>query len=207
MPQLASDPVFPYNTHELNSLSMLSDRDIRTALETGRLKIEPLGEKAIQPASIDLRLGNSFWVFPAGEEPLDMYKPLVDGVDRQTVIADEFILQPNTFVLATTAERVTMPNDLVARIEGKSSLGRLGLFVHITAGFIDPGFGGNITLELLNVSGRPLKLTAGMKIAQLSLQELSSPAERPYGHPDLGSKYQGQTVATPSLYHLNKSQN
>ncbi len=185
---------------------MLSDRDIRKALDSGRLKIEPLGENAIQPASVDLRLANSFWAFPIDDEPLDMFKPLVEGVDRETIIADEFILEPNTFVLASTAERVTMPDNLVARIEGKSSLGRLGLFVHITAGFIDPGFSGNITLELLNVSGRPLRLIAGMKIAQLSLQELSSPAERPYGHPDLGSKYQGQTVATPSLYHLNKSQ-
>ncbi len=183
---------------------MLSDKDIRAALAANRITIEPLGENAIQPASVDLRLGNSFWIFPAGEEPLDLFKPLIEGVDRQAVIAEEFILQPNTFVLATTNEHVTMPNDLVARIEGKSSLGRLGLFVHITAGFIDPGFSGTITLELLNVSGRALLLRAGMKIAQLSLQELSSPAERPYGHPSLGSKYQGQSAATPSLYHLNK---
>lgn len=185
---------------------MLSDRDIRKALASDKLRIDPLGENAIQPASVDLRLGNSFWVFPVDDEPLDLFKPLIEGVDRQTIVADEYILQPYQFVLATTNERVSMPDDLVARIEGKSSLGRLGLFVHITAGFIDPGFSGNITLELLNVSGRPLKLHAGMKIAQLSLQELSSPAERPYGHPDLGSKYQGQTVATPSLYHLNKHQ-
>ncbi len=186
---------------------MLSDRDIKAALDSGKLKIEPLGnDSAIQPASVDVHLGNSFWVFPAGDEPLDMFKPLVEGLDRQTIVADEFILHPNQFVLATTTERVTLPDSLAARIEGKSSLGRLGLFVHITAGFIDPGFSGRITLELLNVSGRPLRLVAGMKIAQLSFQELSSPAQRPYGHPALGSKYQGQTVATPSLYHLNKSQ-
>lgn len=188
---------------------MLSDRDIKQALATGRLIIKPeIPDNAVQPASIDIHLGNTFWVFPKSAEVFDPFNPITDDTTkREPIVAETFDIHPDQFVLATTTEYVKLDETLAARIEGKSSLGRLGLFVHITAGFIDPGFGGNITLELLNVSGRPLRLHTGMKIAQLSLQELSSPAERPYGHPDLGSKYQGQTVATASLYHLNKSQN
>lgn len=188
---------------------MLSDRDIRKALHNGQLVIEPtIPDNAIQPASVDLHLGDNFWVFPASDEVFDPYNPVVSHEqNREPTVATHFDIQPNQFVLATTTEYVKLGDTLSARIEGKSSLGRLGLFVHITAGFIDPGFGGNITLELLNVSGRPLRLHAGMKIAQLSIQELTSPAERPYGHPDLGSKYQGQKVTTPSLYHLNVTKN
>jgi dCTP deaminase len=186
---------------------MLSDRDIRKALASDELQILPhVPDNAVQPASIDLHLANTFWVFPASEEVFDPFQPIEpDAQKREPVVAETFDIHPGQFVLASTTEHVTLSAALVARIEGKSSLGRLGLFVHITAGFIDPGFSGNITLELLNVSGRPLRLHAGMKIAQLSIQELTSPAERPYGHPDLGSKYQGQTVATPSLYHLNST--
>jgi len=188
---------------------MLSDHDIKEALASGHLIIKPsIPDNAIQPASIDLHLGDSFWVFPPSDEIFDPFNPIADNIaQREPIISQEFDIQPNQFVLATTTEYVKLDETLVARIEGKSSLGRLGLFVHITAGFIDPGFGGTITLELLNVSGRPLRLHAGMKIAQLSIQELISPADRPYGHPELGSKYQGQSVATPSLYHLNTTTN
>ncbi len=184
---------------------MLSDRDIRAALAAGKIKISPsVPDNAVQPASLDLHLANTFWVFPPSNEIFDPRSPITDDSHRTPTITDEFDIYPGQFVLASTTEHVSLGPAHAARIEGKSSLGRLGLFVHITAGFIDPGFAGNITLELLNVSGRPLRLHAGMKIAQLSIQELTSPAERPYGHPELGSKYQGQTVATPSLYHLNK---
>lgn len=180
---------------------ILSDRDIRDAIEHGELRIEPLGENAIQPASVDLHLGNRFIRFDSGWRYL---WPEQDNTDISREIECEAIaIEPGEFVLAETREWVSIPDELVARIEGKSSLARLGLLVHVTAGFVDPGFEGTLTLEIANVNRMPVFLRAGMPIAQLAFMCLTSPAERPYGSPGLGSKYQGQQGPTPSRYHLN----
>ena len=187
---------------------LLSDRDIRSELESGRLVCAPLAESAIQPASIDVRLCNQFRVFINHRHAyIDVREPQADLTELEVIQSDEpFVLHPSEFVLASTVELVKIPNYLVARVEGKSSLGRLGLLVHATAGFVDPGFEGRLTLELSNVSSLPIRLYANMKIGQLSFQNLTSPAEHPYGHPALGSRYQGQDLPTASRMYRDFSQ-
>jgi dCTP deaminase len=184
---------------------LLSDRDIRAEVDAGRVVLQPFEPAMVQPSSIDVRLDRFFRVFenhryphidPAAEQP-----DLTRLVETQ---GDEpFILHPGEFVLASTYEVVSLPDDIAARLEGKSSLGRLGLLTHSTAGFIDPGFSGHVTLELSNVATLPITLWPGMKIGQLCFFRLSSPAEHPYGSARHGSRYQGQRGPTPSRSHLN----
>lgn len=186
---------------------ILSDRSIREALRTGRVKIDPLVDGAVQPSSVDLRLDRRFRVFHNHRYPhIDVREPQPDLTELIEVPGDDeaFILHPGEFVLAATLERVRLGDDLVARIEGKSSLGRLGLLVHATAGFVDPGFDGHLTLELSNVATLPIAIYPGMRISQLAFFQLDSPAEHPYGSPDVGSKYQGQSGPTASRYYLNR---
>ena len=179
---------------------VLSDRSIREALVSGRLEIEPLAEDALQPASVDIRLDRQFRVFRNHRDSyIDVREPVEDLTEVETVEDDvPFVLHPGEFVLGSTLERVRLAADLVARVEGKSSLGRLGLLVHATAGYVDPGWDGHLTMELSNVANLPIRLYYGMKIGQLSFLELTTEAERPYGSPELGSKYQGQTGPTAS---------
>jgi dCTP deaminase len=182
---------------------ILSDRDIRAELSAGRIVIDPLGEHAIQPSSVDLRVDASFRVFANHRYPyIDVRTDQPDLTELVEVcIGEPFILHPGEFVLGSTYERVTLPDTLVARLEGKSSLGRLGLLVHATAGFVDPGFSGALTLELSNVSNLPIAIYPRMAIGQVAFFRLSSPAEQPYGVQALGSKYQGQRGPTASRYH------
>ncbi len=184
---------------------LLSDRDIRAEVEAGRVKVEPFTEAMIQPSSVDVRLDRFFRVFE--NHKYSVIDPSIEQVDLTREIAvdadDHFILHPGEFVLASTYEVITLPDDIAGRLEGKSSLGRLGLLTHSTAGFIDPGFSGHITLELSNVANLPVKLFPGMKIGQLCLIKLSSPAEHPYGSALYGSRYQGQRGPTPSKSWLN----
>ena len=184
---------------------LLSDGDIKKELESGRVKVEPFDRAMLQPSSVDVRLDRFFRVFenhkysvidPAAEQP-DLTKAVELKGD------EEFILHPGEFVLASTYEVITLPDDVAGRLEGKSSLGRLGLLTHSTAGFIDPGFSGHITLELSNVANLPVKLYPGMKIGQLCLFRLSSPAENPYGSSKYGSRYQNQRGPTASKSWLN----
>jgi dCTP deaminase len=184
---------------------LLSDRDLRKEVESGRLVLEPFDDVMVQPSSIDVRLDRFFRVFnntrythidPAMQQ--DDLTSLVEPADEEP-----FVLHPGEFVLGSTFELVTLPDDLAGRLEGKSSLGRLGLLTHSTAGFIDPGFSGHITLELSNVANLPITLWPGMKIGQLCLFRLSSSAEHPYGSTQAGSRYQGQRGPTPSRAHLN----
>jgi dCTP deaminase len=179
---------------------VLSDRSIREALADGRLVIDPMGDNAIQPASVDLRLDAHFRVFRNHRQPyIDIREEMPELTEPESIEPDEpFVLHPGEFVLGSTMERVELANDLVARVEGKSSLGRLGLLVHATAGFVDPGWKGHLTLELSNVATLPIRLYYGMKIGQLSFQQLSTAADRPYGHPELKSRYQGQSLPTES---------
>lgn len=183
---------------------LLSDTDIRAAISTGRLSLSPYDPGMVQPASVDVRLDRYFRVFenhryacidPAVDQPV---------LTRLVNVGGEgpFVLHPGEFVLASTLERVTLGDDLAARLEGKSSLGRLGLITHATAGFIDPGFTGHVTLELSCVAALPIKLWPGMRIGQLCLLPLSSPAERPYGSAECGSRYQGQSGPTASRSHI-----
>ena len=184
---------------------ILSDRSIRKALESGRIVIDPLEEGAVQPSSVDLRLGSSFRVFR--NHTLGHIDVKQDLSDLTTLLKadpdDPFILHPGEFVLGATLERVRLADDLVARLEGKSSLGRLGLLIHSTAGFVDPGFDGQLTLELSNVANLPITLYPGMRIGQISFQEMTSPADTPYGSGELGSKYHGQQGPVPSRYWEN----
>jgi dCTP deaminase len=185
---------------------ILSDGTIRRLLAVGRLVIEPLEADQVQPASVDVRLGDTFLVFRNHTaEVIDPREKSADLTDAVTMGDGEaFVLHPGEFVLGTTVEAIGLPDDIVARVEGKSSLGRLGLLIHATAGFVDPGWApGQITLELSNVATLPIKLWPGMKIGQLSFHSLDRPAERPYGHPDLGSKYVGQQGPVASRYELN----
>jgi dCTP deaminase len=182
--------------------AVLSDGTIRRLVDEGRIRIDPWDPQMVQPASVDLKLGPSFRVFHNHRLPaIDLAEP-PQGVTEHVRMEDgqSFVIHPGEFVLGTTAESVEMPDDLVARIEGKSSLGRLGLIVHATAGFVDPGFKGNLTLEITNLTRVPIVLWPGKPIAQLSFMALDRPAERPYGHPDLGSHYHGQVDATESRY-------
>jgi dCTP deaminase len=182
--------------------SVLSDGTIRRLVEEQRIVIDPWDDTAVQPASVDLRLGRSFRVFHNHRvTAIDLRDPPTNLTEQVTIDDDEpFVIHPGEFVLGRTLEYVEIPDDIVARIEGKSSLGRLGLIVHATAGFCDPGFRGTLTLELANLTRVPIMLRAGAKIAQLSFMTLDRAAERPYGHPDLGSHYQAQIEATESRY-------
>lgn len=184
---------------------ILSDRDLRAQLEARRLVVEPLDPEAMQPSSIDLRVGHQFRVFANSRYPyIDVRQPLDQLTELVEASEDEpFILHPGEFVLGSTLETVTLPDDLVARLEGKSSLGRLGLLIHSTAGFVDAGWSGQLTLELSNVANLPITIYPGMRIGQLCVFQLSSPAEKPYGSQEIGSKYHGQTGPTPSRYFRN----
>ncbi len=188
-------------------MSVLSDRDIRAALEAGEIVIRPYDPSDLQPSSVDLHLDRSFRVFRNNRYPfIDVRQKQPDLTELLTVADDEpFILHPGEFVLGQTLEWSELPNDLVARLEGKSSLGRLGLLIHSTAGYVDPGWKGNLTLELSNVANLPIALYYGMKIGQISFFRMTSPVDRPYGSPDLGSKYQGQSEPTASAYHRDFS--
>ncbi|MFC4495819.1 dCTP deaminase [Streptomyces ovatisporus] len=183
---------------------LLSDKDIRAEIDSGRVRIEPYDSAMVQPSSIDVRLDRFFRVFENHRYP--HIDPAVEQADLTRLIeahGDEpFILHPGEFVLASTYEVVTLPDDIASRLEGKSSLGRLGLLTHSTAGFIDPGFSGHVTLELSNVATLPIKLWPGMKIGQLCMFRLTSPAEHPYGSALHGSRYQGQRGPTPSRSYL-----
>ncbi|AQX71958.1 dCTP deaminase [Corynebacterium stationis] len=184
---------------------LLSDKDIRAAIEAGRLGIEPFEPELIQPSSVDVRIDKYFRVF--NNSKYTHIDPKRDMPDLTTEVevpeGESFVLHPGEFVLAATLEKFTLPNDLAGRLEGKSSLGRLGLLTHSTAGFIDPGFSGHITLELSNVANLPITLWPGMKVGQMTMFMMSSPAEVPYGSGALGSKYQGQRGPTPSKSYLN----
>jgi len=184
---------------------LLSDRDILSELDSGRVQLEPLTRDMIQPSSIDVRLDKFFRVFDNHKYPhIDPAADQSDLTREVEVNSDEtFVLHPGEFVLGSTYEVVTLPDDIAARLEGKSSLGRLGLLTHSTAGFIDPGFSGHVTLELANVATLPIKLYPGMKIGQLCFFRLSSAADNPYGSEKYGSRYQGQRGPTPSKSHAN----
>ena len=184
---------------------VLSDSAIRRLVEAGRIGIEPYDPTLMQPSSLDVRVDRLFRVFRNSRYPyIDVKLEQEELTELVEVAADEaFILHPGEFVLGSTLERVTLPDDLVARLEGKSSLGRLGLLIHSTAGFIDPGWDGHVTLELSNVANLPITLYVGMKIGQLSFVQLTEPAANPYGAALLGSKYQGQAGPTPSRYWKN----
>ena len=186
---------------------VLSDRTIRRLLGEGRIGIEPYDETLLQPSSVDVRVDRFFRVFHNARYPFIDVKEPQEELTELVEIADDqpFILHPGEFVLGSTLERIQLPDDLVARLEGKSSLGRLGLLIHSTAGFVDPGWDGHVTLELSNVANLPITIYYGMKIGQLSFVQLSEPAERPYGSDELGSKYQGQRGPTPSRYWQNFS--
>jgi dCTP deaminase len=188
-----------------SSLVILSDRSLREAIAAGRLVIDPLDDDAIQPSSIDVRLDNRFRVFYTARHPyIDVKQPMDDLTELVEVKPDAaFILHPGEFVLGSTLEEVGIPPDLAARLEGKSSLGRLGLMTHSTAGFLDPGFVGHVTLELSNVANLPITLYPGMRIGQIAVFQLTTAAERPYGSRGVGSKYQGQRGPTPSRYWEN----
>ena len=184
---------------------ILSDRSLREAIETGRIVVDPFDPSTVQPSSIDVRVDRLFRVFRNHTAGIIDVKQDLTGLTELVEIAPEgvFMLHPGEFVLGSTLERVAVPDDLVARIEGKSSLGRLGLLIHSTAGFIDAGFDGHVTLELANVASLPITLYPGMKIGQISFMEMTTPADRPYGRGATGSKYQGQRGPTPSRYFEN----
>ncbi|MBK7720976.1 MAG: dCTP deaminase [Austwickia sp.] len=183
---------------------LLSDRDIRAQLESGRVRLEPYDPAMVQPSSIDVRLDRYFRLFDNHKYPF--IDPAAEQPDLTRMVETEpdepFVLHPGEFVLGSSYELVSLPDDIAARVEGKSSLGRLGLLTHATAGFVDPGFSGHVTLELSNVATLPIKLWPGMKIGQLCFFRLSSPAEFPYGSTAYGSHYQGQRGPTASRSHL-----
>ena len=183
---------------------VLSDRTIARCLAEGRIEIDPYDPALLQPSSVDVRVDRYFRVFRNNLYPFIDVKAEQPDLTELVEIDDEpFILHPGEFVLGSTLERVRLADDLVARLEGKSSLGRLGLLIHSTAGFIDPGWDGHVTLELSNVANLPITIYYGMKIGQISFMELSEPAEHPYGTGALGSKYLGQKGPTPSRYFQN----
>jgi dCTP deaminase len=186
---------------------ILSDRTLREQLAAGRITIEPFDEALIQPSSIDVRLSNLFRVFRNHTAAVIDVKrdmtSLTELVEMPDDGSEPFMLHPSEFALGSTLERIALPDDLVARIEGKSSLGRLGLLIHSTAGFVDAGFDGHVTLELANVASLPITLYPGMKIGQVSFVHMTTPADRPYGRGAVGSKYQGQRGPTPSRYFEN----
>jgi dCTP deaminase len=183
---------------------VLSDRTIARLLEEGRIELDPYDPLLLQPSSVDVRVDRYFRVFRNNLYPfIDVKRPQEDLTELVEIGDEPFILHPGEFVLGSTLERVRLPDDLVGRLEGKSSLGRLGLLIHSTAGFIDPGWDGHVTLELSNVANLPITIYRGMKIGQLSFMGLTEPAEHPYGAGAIGSKYQGQKGPTPSRYWKN----
>ena len=186
----------------MDAASVLSDGTIRRLVDEGRIVIDPWDPGMVQPASVDVRLGRSFRVFHNHRiQVIDLVDPPSDLTEHvQVGDGEPFVIHPGEFVLGRTHELVELPNDIVARIEGKSSLGRLGLIVHATAGFVDPGFKVSLTLEITKFNSVPIVLRPGLPIAQLSFMTLDRDAERPYGHPELGSHYHGQVEATESRY-------
>src|SRR4051795_11907677 len=183
---------------------VLSDRTITRLLEQGRIEIDPYDPALLQPSSVDVRVDRFFRVFRNSRYPYIDVKQEQEGLTELVEIDSEpFILHPGEFVLGSTLERITLPDDLVARLEGKSSLGRLGLLIHSTAGFIDPGWDGHVTLELSNVANLPITIYHGMKIGQISFMQMTEATSTPYGASSLGSKYQGQRGPTPSRYWKN----
>lgn len=184
---------------------ILSDRSIREELDAGRIVIEPLDPTCVQPSSVDLHIDRYFRVFRNHTMGyIDVKKNVEDLTEPVEIDEDDvFILHPGEFVLGSTLERVGLPDDLVARLEGKSSLGRLGLLIHSTAGFVDAGWDGQLTLELSNVANLPITLYPGMKIGQISFIRMTTPADHPYGSGEVGSKYQGQRGPIASQYYKN----
>ena len=184
---------------------ILSDRSIREELNRGRIVIDPLGEGCIQPSSVDLHIDRYFRVFRNHTmRVIDVKEPMEDLTELVEINEeDHFVLHPGEFVLGSTDERVKLPADIVARLEGKSSLGRLGLLIHSTAGFVDAGWDGQLTLELSNVANLPITLYPGMKIGQISFLRMTTEADNPYGSKEAGSKYQGQRGPRPSRYFEN----
>ena len=185
---------------------VLSDRSIAEEIAAGRIVVDPCDAADIQPSSIDLHLAPLFQVFRNSRypyiDPAVEQQGLMDLVEAS--VGEPFVLHPGEFVLGATVERVALPRDIVARLEGKSSLGRLGLLIHSTAGYIDPGWDGTLTLELSNVANLPIVLTPGMAIGQISFMRMTTPVDRPYGTPGLGSRYQGQVAPTPSRAHRQR---
>ncbi|MDD6256074.1 MAG: dCTP deaminase [Methanobrevibacter boviskoreani] len=194
-------------------MAILSDKDLKKCIDDGKIVIDPLtDEKQIQPSSIDMRIGDEFKVFRV------IRKPFIDPKDDDDIASymesltvedgEAFIIHPNEFALATTYEYVKVPDDLVARVEGRSSMGRLGVTMHVTAGYIDPGFEGKITLEISNIGAMPVALYPGQRVCQLVFETMTTPADKPYGHPDRNSKYMGQKSPESSRikddYELNK---
>ena len=186
---------------------VLSDRTIKDEIATGRLVIEPLDSNCIQPASIDLRLDKKLLVFNKSQRYpsyIDVKQDLNDLTEIVELDEDKaFFIEPGEFVLVSTLESVTLPDDIVGRLEGKSSLARIGLLMHSTAGYVDPGWQGHLTMHLSNVAKLPSAIYYKMKIGQISLLRLTSPVDKPYGSAELGSKYQGQVEPTASRYHEN----
>ncbi len=184
---------------------ILSDRSLRESIATGRIVVDPFDPATVQPSSIDVRVDRMFRVFRNHTASVLDVKLDLSGLTELIEVEPEgvFMLHPGEFALGSTLERVTVPDDLVARIEGKSSLGRLGLLIHSTAGFIDAGFDGHVTLELANVASLPITIYPGMKIGQISFMQMTTPADEPYGTGATGSKYQGQRGPTPSRYFQN----
>ncbi|MBW8172740.1 dCTP deaminase [Ornithinimicrobium sp. Arc0846-15] len=184
---------------------LLSDRDIHAQIDAGRVSLDPWEPSMVQPSSVDIRLDRYFRLFD--NHKYGLIDPAADQPDLTRLVEvesdDTFILHPGEFVLGSTYEEVTLPDDVAARVEGKSSLGRLGLLTHATAGFVDPGFTGHVTLELSNVATLPIRLYPGMKIGQLCFFQLSSPSDHPYGSAEKGSHYQGQRGPTASRSHTN----
>ena len=184
---------------------VLSDRTIKAEVEAGRIVIEPYDEAFVQPSSVDVRVDGKFRVFHNARYPyIDVREPM-DDLTELVEIGDDapFVLHPGEFVLGQTLETITLPNDIVARLEGKSSLGRLGLLIHSTAGFVDPSWQGKLTLELSNVANLPITIYRGMPIGQISFMRMDAPVEHPYGASEVGSKYQGQDEPTPSRFYRN----
>jgi dCTP deaminase len=191
-------------THYRLSGMVLSDRSIREALAAGHISIDPLDESCIQPSSVDLHVDRYFRLFRNHtSRVIDVREDQEDLTELVDVGDDPLILHPGEFVLGSTTEKVTLPDNLVARLEGKSSLGRLGLLIHSTAGFVDAGWDGHLTLELSNVANLPITVYPGMKIGQISFLQMTTPADQPYGSDGLKSKYQGQWGPTPSRYADN----
>jgi len=183
---------------------VLSDRTIKEEISRGRIVIDPLDLSCVQPASVDVHLDNKFLVFKTGNHPVCIdVRQKQDTLNELITIQDEqpFYLQPGEFVLASTLEYIVVPDDIVGRLEGKSSLGRIGLLIHSTAGFVDPGWKGNLTLELSNAAKLPIALYYRMRIGQISFLRLTTPVEKAYGSDGLGSKYQGQVEPTASRYY------